>query len=114
MGLEQRDQIRWSYSQNNWRQEDDDAYDRQAVQHYQEASVRGLQSGQIQWWSGRSGQGDDRAVRRRLAEQSLQVMEQDELRKLLPTAGACRLHSQEVGRPKDFRCADTMLIMHLE
>jgi hypothetical protein len=39
--------------------------------------------------------------------------EPDELRKLLPTAGACRLHSQEVGRPADFRCADAVGIMHL-
>ena len=42
MGLEQRGRVRWSYDRNNWKQEDDDAYDRQAVQHRQEAGVRGL------------------------------------------------------------------------
>jgi retron-type reverse transcriptase len=30
--------------QHNWRQEDDDAYDRQTVQYHQEASVRGVQA----------------------------------------------------------------------
>ena len=39
MGPERRDQIRRSCGRNNWRQEDTDAYDRQAVQHYQEAEV---------------------------------------------------------------------------
>jgi hypothetical protein len=29
--LERRDRVRWSYGRNNWRQEDIDAYDRQAV-----------------------------------------------------------------------------------
>jgi len=42
MGLEQRGRIRRSYGRNNWKQDDDDAYDGQAVQHRQEASVRGL------------------------------------------------------------------------
>ena len=41
MGLEQRDRIRLSYGRNNWKQEDDDAYDGQTVQDHQEASVRG-------------------------------------------------------------------------
>src|SRR6516165_4053773 len=40
MGLEQRDRVRRSYGRNNWKQEDDDAYDRQTVQDHQEASVQ--------------------------------------------------------------------------
>jgi hypothetical protein len=28
MVLEQRDRVRWSYGRNNWKQDDDDAYDR--------------------------------------------------------------------------------------
>ena len=39
MGLERRDRVRRSYVRNNWKQEDVDAYDRQAVQYRQEASV---------------------------------------------------------------------------
>ena len=39
MGLERRGRVRRSYVRNNWKQEDADAYDRQAVQYRQEASV---------------------------------------------------------------------------
>jgi RNA-directed DNA polymerase len=84
MGLERRDRVRRSDGQNNWKQEDADTYDRQAVQYYKEASVRDLQSGQIQCGLVRCGWADDRAVRFRLAEQSLQALEPDELGKLLP------------------------------
>jgi Reverse transcriptase (RNA-dependent DNA polymerase) len=42
MVLEQRGRVRRSYDRNNWKQDDDDAYDRQTVQHHQDASVRGL------------------------------------------------------------------------
>jgi hypothetical protein len=31
MGLEQRNRVRWSCDCHNWRQEEGDAYDRQAV-----------------------------------------------------------------------------------
>src|SRR5262249_58281317 len=65
-----------------------------------------LQSGQIQCGFGRCGWTDDRAVRLRLAEQSLQALESDELGKLLSTTGARRLHSQKGWRPADFRCAN--------
>src|SRR5215831_6174406 len=64
-----------------------------------------LQSGQIQCGFGRCGWADDRAVRSRLAEQSLQALEQNELGKLLSTAGTRRLHSQKDWRSEDFRCA---------
>src|SRR6516225_6695703 len=89
---------------NNWKQEDADAYDRQAVQDCKEASVRSLQSGQVQCGLGWRGWTDDWTVRRRLAEQSLQALEQNELGKLLSTASARHLHSQKVWRPEDFRC----------
>ena len=55
MGLERRDRVRRSYGRNNWKQEDAGSYDRQTVQYYEEASVRGLQSGQIQCGLGRRG-----------------------------------------------------------
>src|ERR1700720_4542612 len=42
MGLERRDRVRRSYGRNNWKQEDAGSYDRQTVQYYEEASVRGL------------------------------------------------------------------------
>src|SRR6516162_9031120 len=64
---------------NNWKQEDADAYDRQAVQDCKEASVRSLQSGQVQCGLGWRGWADDWAVRRRLAEQSLQALEQNDI-----------------------------------
>src|ERR1700694_5000999 len=105
MGLERRDRVRRSFGRNNRKQEDADTYDRQAVQYYKEASVRGLQSGQIQCGFGRCGWADDRAVRFRLAEQSLQALEPNELGKLLSTTGARRLHSQKDWGPADFRCA---------
>src|SRR6202043_3668411 len=88
MGLERRDRVRRSYGRNNWKQEDAGSYDRQTVQYYEEASVRGLQSGQIQCGLGRRGWSDDRAVRFRLAEQSLQALEPDEFGKLLSSTGA--------------------------
>src|SRR6266540_3797630 len=39
MGLERRGRVRRSYVRNNWKQEDADAYDRQAVQYRQEKRV---------------------------------------------------------------------------
>jgi hypothetical protein len=42
MVLEQRGRVRRSYDRNNWKQDDDDAYDRQTVQHHQDASLLGL------------------------------------------------------------------------
>ena len=33
MGLEQRNRVRWSCDCHNWRQEEGDVYDRQAVQY---------------------------------------------------------------------------------
>jgi len=36
MGLERRGRVKWSHDRSNWRQEDLDACDRQAVQHRQE------------------------------------------------------------------------------
>src|SRR5262249_59289311 len=55
MVLEQRGRVRRSYGRNNWKQDDDDGDDRQTVQYHQEASVRGLQSGQVQSGCGRGG-----------------------------------------------------------
>src|SRR6516162_6380307 len=72
---------------NNWKQEDADAYDRQAVQDCKEASVRSLQSGQVQCGLGWRGWADDWAVRRRLAEQSLQALEQNDIGRRLAWCG---------------------------
>src|SRR6516225_4566205 len=105
MGLEQRGRVRWSHDRSNWKQEDLDACDRQAVQHRQEPAVRSVQSGEIQWRSRRRGWADDRAVRSRLEEQSLQDLEQDELGNLLSSASTRRLHSEKVWRTTDFGCA---------
>src|SRR6516225_11817520 len=105
MGLEQRGRVRWSHDQSNWKQEDLDACDRQAVQHRQEAGVRSVSSGPIQWRGGWRGRSDHRAVRGRLEEQPLQDLEQNELGNLLSAAGARRPHSQKVWGPKDFGCA---------
>src|SRR6202171_330053 len=74
MGLERRDRVRRSYGRNNWKQEDADTYDRQAVQYYKEASVRGLQSGQIQCGLGRRGWADDRAVRFRTWQETTKLV----------------------------------------
>src|SRR6266478_1798545 len=90
------------FSETTGRQDDVDRYDKQAVHDRETASVRSLQSGQIQWWSGRCGWADDRAVRSRLEGQPLQDLEQNELGKLLSTAGARRLHSEKIWRPADF------------
>src|SRR4029077_16733950 len=97
MGPEQRDRVRRSCGRNNWKQEDADSYDRQTVQYCKEASVRGLQSRQIQCGLGWCGRADDRAVLSRLVEQSLQALDPDELGKLLSPTGARRLHSQKTG-----------------
>src|SRR5271165_741183 len=82
---------------NNWRQDDVDGYDRQAVHDRETASVRSVQSGQIQQGCGRRGRADNRAIRSRLEGKPLQDMEQNELRNLLSTAGARCLHSQKSG-----------------
>src|SRR6201746_826208 len=71
---------------------------RQAIQDRQEAGLRSLQGGQGQCWRRRGGRADDRAVRRRLEEQSLQALEQDELGKLLSAAGPRRRHSEKEWR----------------
>ena len=51
MGPERRDRVRRSYGRNNWKQEDADTYDRQAVQYYKEASVRGLGDQMLLAWT---------------------------------------------------------------
>src|SRR4051795_9569574 len=68
------------------------------VEEAQKAGLRSLQGGQGQGWRRRGGRADDRAVRRRLEEQSLQALEQDELGKLLSAAGSRRRHSEEEWR----------------
>jgi hypothetical protein len=94
MGLEQRDRVRRSYGRNNWKQEDDDAYDGQIVQDHQEASVR--------YKAVKSNHGAAGVEKEETIEQfeadlkgNLYKLWIDELGKLLSAAGARRLHTQE-------------------
>src|SRR6516225_8209925 len=99
MGLERRGRVRRSYDRNNWQQEDADGatgkpFDIEKKRVYE--AYKAVKS------NGGAAGVDGQTIEQFEADLKNNLYK---IWNLLSTAGACRLHSQKVWRPADFRCA---------